>query len=109
MGLNELISIGRELEALRQFRSEVKSSLERLDEALHVSEPPPAPTRPSEEVLVRKTPGPRPTIFHSPETPCGRVTGDGRSADNFSTMLRSKAEANGLEPCTACWSRWATG
>lgn len=54
-------------------------------------------------MLVRRTAGPRPTIYHRAADPCGRVTGEGRSLDSFSAMSATRAQGKGLSPCTACW------
>lgn len=100
----EPLSAVQELDALRKFRLAIESARDRLNEELQL--PPEAvsiaPTPPSVEVLVRNTPGPEPKIFHSADDPCGRVTGEGRSPDNFNRMPRSRAEARGLQPCTSC-------
>lgn len=106
MNANELLSAGRELEALRKFRAEVESALGRLDESLHPSDVQPPPPSPNVEVLVRRTSGPKPTIFHRADDPCRRVTGEGRSLESFTRQARSRAEVRGLRPCSSCtWPR----
>jgi hypothetical protein len=58
--------------------------------------------------LVRKTPGPDLTVYHSADKPCGRV----RDRRNFADMPENKAKDASpyvwLERCTACdWRRAA--
>lgn len=48
-------------------------------------------------ILVRITPGPPPTTYHSADEPCGRV----KYRDSFKEMLLGEASA-GLHACTAC-------
>jgi hypothetical protein len=53
-------------------------------------------------VLARNTPGPRPTVYHSVEHPCGRVTRAASSIASFNRMLEGEARRNRLKRCTAC-------
>ena len=57
-------------------------------------------------VLVRKTPGPTVTTYHSAAKPCGRVTGVSRSRSSYRELLESEAVARRLKRCSAClWTR----
>jgi hypothetical protein len=58
------------------------------------------------QVLVRRTPGPNVTLYHSAVYPCGRVTGQGRSRTGFEPTSERVARLRGLSRCTACgWWR----
>lgn len=106
METNEFMAAARELEALRHYVTESRAALARLEERLSPTQEFQQTRESSEgsvEVLVRRTPGPRPTIYHRASDPCGRVTGEGRSLDSFNPMSASRAQSKGLSPCTACW------
>jgi hypothetical protein len=57
-------------------------------------------------ILLRQTPGLPLTTYHSHDTPCGLVTGRGRSIANFETMLEGEVRVRNrwLRRCHAC--RW---
>lgn len=57
-------------------------------------------------VLVRKTPGPKVTVYHSSDRACGRVNGPSRSRTSYREILESEAAERGLKRCSACgWPR----
>ena len=53
-------------------------------------------------VLIRITPGPEVTIYHSATHPCGRVTGRHRDRGNYRQLLEREARARYLTRCSAC-------
>lgn len=55
------------------------------------------------EVLVRRTAGPRPTIYHraAPRAAVSPVRGESRQLQHDVGLPR--AQGKGLSPCTACW------
>lgn len=57
-------------------------------------------------VLLRSTPGPELSVYHSAMWPCRRVTGRGHSRSNFAEMLEGEAQARAVRRCSAC--RWPT-
>lgn len=53
-------------------------------------------------VLVRLSAGPKKAIYHYADSPCKRVTGSGRTLDNFRIMAEPEAQRDGLVRCSAC-------
>ncbi len=54
------------------------------------------------DVLVRLSAGPKKAIYHYADAPCRRVTGSGRTLDNFRLMAEPEAQRDGLVRCSAC-------
>lgn len=85
-------------ETVGQARHALKEEVARVD-ALLVE----VRQRSSElEVLVRRSPGMPLTRYHSATHPCRRVTGRGRTRENFELAPESAAQRRGVTRCTAC-------
>lgn len=73
-------------QALDSELEDIEVQLRRLEKA--AKEP---------RVLVRNTPGPKVTVFHSAVSPCGKVNPDMVKAGRFDEMPLSDALSRGLE------------
>ena len=81
-----------------QLLREVDAIEEELRQLVSLSGPLP--------VLIRCTPGPEVTVYHSETHPCRRVSGRGRHRTSFQRTTEQQALIRGLTRCTAC--NWAT-
>lgn len=97
----------RREEAYRRYLASVDAARRMLDQTtdrLDVELERVTGMREDRAVLVRKTPGPVVTTYHSADHPCGRVTGQARSRSSFKQMLEGEARFKSLHRCSAC--RW---
>ena len=98
----------QQLDAYRQFADDIQAAQLRLQATLGSAQPvgpayalTVAAAGGDLDVLMRTGPGPQPTVYHYADDPCGRVTGAGRSPENFKRVPESRVPSR-LTRCTAC-------